>query len=90
MAYIKQNWKNFPDETTPITAERMNHIEDGIYNTLNEIINIIKQRTSPIRTKKALGILYSDTISKENLSHIILEQVVMKEIASKFDKEDLI
>lgn len=41
MAYIKQNWKNFPDETTPITAERMNHIEDGIYNTLNEIINIM-------------------------------------------------
>ena len=61
-----------------------------INNNENEIINIIKQRTSPIRTKKALGILYSDTISKENLSHIILEQVVMKEIASKFDKEDLI
>lgn len=41
MAYIKQDWKDFPNETTPITAERMNHIEDGIYNTLNEIINIM-------------------------------------------------
>lgn len=41
MAYTKQDWKDFPNETTPITAERMNHIEEGIYDTLNEIINII-------------------------------------------------
>lgn len=41
MAYTKQDWKDFPNETTPITAERMNHIEEGIYNTLNEIINIM-------------------------------------------------
>lgn len=30
MAYEKQIWKDLPDETTPITAERMNHIENGI------------------------------------------------------------
>lgn len=35
MAYIKQDWKDFPNETTPITAERMNHIEEGIYENSN-------------------------------------------------------
>lgn len=29
-AYVKQEWKDLPDQTTPITAERLNHMEDGI------------------------------------------------------------
>lgn len=28
--YDKQLWKDYPDTTTPITADRLNHIEDGI------------------------------------------------------------
>lgn len=28
--YDKQLWKDYPDTSTPITAERLNHIEDGI------------------------------------------------------------
>ena len=32
MAYQKQTWKNLPNQTTPITAERLNHMEDGIYD----------------------------------------------------------
>lgn len=30
MAYVKQTWKDLPDTTTPLTAERLNHMEDGI------------------------------------------------------------
>lgn len=30
MAYVKQEWKNLPNQTTPANATRMNHIEDGI------------------------------------------------------------
>lgn len=30
MAYVKQNWENLPSTNTPITAERLNHMEDGI------------------------------------------------------------
>ena len=37
MAYIKQNWFN---GETIATAERMNHIEDGIYNIYNNIFPI--------------------------------------------------
>lgn len=28
--YIKQTWENLPSETTPISAERLTHIEEGI------------------------------------------------------------
>lgn len=41
MAYVKQEWKNLPNQTTPANATRMNHIEDGIYNNSVEISNII-------------------------------------------------
>lgn len=30
MAYEKQEWKNGEDGDTPITAERLNHMEQGI------------------------------------------------------------
>ena len=32
MAYTYENqlWKDYPDTTTPITADRLNHMEDGI------------------------------------------------------------
>lgn len=30
MSYIKQEWKNLPNQTTPANATRMTHIEDGI------------------------------------------------------------
>ena len=29
-AYVKQAWKNKPDTSTPLSAERLRHIEDGI------------------------------------------------------------
>lgn len=35
MAYEKQNWENFPSTETPITAERLNHMEDGIEEAWN-------------------------------------------------------
>ena len=28
--YEKQLWKDYPDTTTPITSDRLNHMEDGI------------------------------------------------------------
>lgn len=30
-AYEKQFWLDFPDTDTPITADSLNHIEEGIY-----------------------------------------------------------
>lgn len=30
MAYTPKNWKDLPDETTPIEAESLNHIEQGL------------------------------------------------------------
>ena len=40
MAYTKQVWKNLPDKTTPFTAERMNHIEQGISDLYDAIFPI--------------------------------------------------
>lgn len=31
MAYQKQTWENSPSTNTPVSAERLNHMEDGIY-----------------------------------------------------------
>lgn len=42
MAYEKQDWKDLPDESTPINATRLKHIEDGIYDNSNEADMILK------------------------------------------------
>lgn len=39
MAYIKQTWENLPSEETPISAERLTHMEEGIYNNSVELEN---------------------------------------------------
>ena len=42
MAYVKQEWKNLPNQTTPVNATRMEHIEQGIYDNSVAISNIIE------------------------------------------------
>ena len=37
MAYTQKIWKDLPDETTPIKAADLNHIETGIYNNSVDI-----------------------------------------------------
>lgn len=39
MEYSEQDWKNLPDETTPINDERLNHMEKGI-NDNSKMISI--------------------------------------------------
>ena len=40
MAYVKQVWENLPNKMTPVNAERMNHIEDGIADLYNAIFPV--------------------------------------------------
>lgn len=40
MSYTKQTWENLPSTTTPITADRLNHMEDGIYNANEGLIEV--------------------------------------------------
>lgn len=49
MAYEKQTWEDYPSTNTPITSNRLNHIEQGIYDnsttlqtittTVNDLVN---------------------------------------------------
>lgn len=50
MAYIKQDWKDYPDTTTPINSTRLNHMEDGISAALTED-NITTDMTSTEENK---------------------------------------
>lgn len=64
MAYEKQNWKNLPSKETPVNAERLNHIEEGIYEN-----SIGKQETlvsgENIKTINNQSILGSGNITIE-------------------------
>ena len=35
--YIKQTWVDYPDTSSPLTAERFNHMEDGIEDASSSI-----------------------------------------------------
>lgn len=37
MSYTKQTWQNLPNQTTPLSAQRLNHMEDGIYDA-NQVV----------------------------------------------------
>ena len=56
MAYVKQEWKNLPNQTTPVNATRMEHIEQGIYDNSVAISNIIESGSN----SKGTWVKYSD------------------------------
>lgn len=46
MAYKKQEWENGKDGNTPITADRLNHIENGINDAAKKADNADKKAGS--------------------------------------------
>lgn len=56
MAYVKQEWKNLLNQTTPVNATRMDHIEQGIYDNSVAISNIIESGSN----SKGSYVKYSD------------------------------
>lgn len=48
VAYVKQLWKNKPDTSTPLSAERLLHIEDGIKGNSDAIEKIAAAVVSQI------------------------------------------
>ncbi len=56
MSYIKQDWKNLPNTTTPFNATRMEHIEQGIYDNSVAISSIVESGSN----SKGSYVKYSD------------------------------
>lgn len=48
MAYVKQTWHDLPQTDTPITASRMNHIEDGIADVDSRIPAVVPTKLSDL------------------------------------------
>lgn len=64
MAYEKQAWSNFPDQNSPLTADRLNHMEEGI-RLGNESNAGLTGTTPPSTTPTAIGIIYTRTTTGE-------------------------
>lgn len=46
MAYQKQTWENAPSTNSPLSADRLNHMEDGIDNAYKQIKNSYNTSTA--------------------------------------------
>ena len=77
MSYIKTNWQNKPNQSTPINAANLNHIEDGISNTYPVILYDNDEGSSSTIT-------LSDNVSNYNFIEIYyfkdLNQIVSSKI----------
>lgn len=71
MAYIKKEWKDLPDQTTPINAESLNNIETGIYNNDINIGNLNNL----------------NTVAKDNLVNAINEIIPNQSMITAFSPE---
>lgn len=50
MAYEKQTWEDYPSTNTPITSDRLNHIEQGIYDNSTDIVSTATQLRNEMKT----------------------------------------
>lgn len=67
MPYSKQTWIDLPDETTPLSAERLNHIEDGI--------DAATQTAEAVTTADEVTFSPSGSVSSTTVQDAILEVV---------------
>lgn len=62
MTYEKQTWENLPSQTTPISAERLAHLETQYEEALSEVENQIGDAGSPIGA--ALAVAGAPTVTE--------------------------
>lgn len=64
--YVKQAWKNKPNVSSPLNADRLNHMEAGIENNskkIKETVTAVNELTEKVLTLKA-----SCTVSEKKLT----------------------
>ena len=90
MAYTKTNWEDAPSTATPLCAESLNKIENGIYNNSIDIalaggnINTLSERIIAINT--ALSAKADKTELEDEITDI--DETVTMKINLKADKAD--
>ena len=91
MAYTKTNWEDAPSTATPLCAENLNKIENGIYENSIEIalagdnINTLSERTIAINT--ALSAKADKTELEDEITDI--DETVTMKINLKADKDSV-
>lgn len=91
MAYTKTNWEDAPSTATPLCAESLNKIENGIYNNSIDIaladsnINTLSERITAINT--ALSAKADKTELEDEITDI--DETVTMKINLKADKDSV-
>ena len=63
MAYEKQTWEDYPSTNTPITSDRLNHIEQGIYDNSTTLQTIATTAQNIIESgSNANGVIFSSSL----------------------------
>lgn len=65
--YVKQAWKNKPNVSSPLNADRLNHMEDGIENNSKKIKEIVPA-VNELTEKLAAYYITLDNISINQIS----------------------
>ncbi len=75
MSYTKQTWEDLPSLNTPITANRLNHMEDGI-----DVVNTLESKIGDLTELK--------TINKTKLVDAINENVDSINVLKTYSSEE--
>ena len=90
-AYVKQLWKNKPDTSTPLSADRLLHIEDGIKGNSDAIAKIaaavVNQITNDPDKIASMAALYAVNQSVTKLNSDLAGKFSLTE-ASLYLKRD--
>ena len=78
MAYQKQIWENAPSTNSPLSADRLNHMEDGIDNAYKQIKNSYNTSTNDSYSCNYINnvIPTITTVSDNELKYIKIDNVV--------------
>ena len=86
VAYVKQAWKNKPDTSTPLSATRLTHVEEGVKANSDAIAKIaaavINQQANDVNKIPSSALMYSvnEKVDKAN------SDLTVKDVTAHFYK----
>ena len=72
--YVRQIWKNKPNSSSPLNADHLNHMEDGIENNskkIKELVPAVNELTENIDNT-----CYSKRLGEHNITNLLLIDLI--------------
>lgn len=89
MSYTRTNWKDYPEKATPVNAENLNNMEDGIEEAILAAENLRNEMLKCIKQENVVGTGSKETVASSAWVQSLESMITTLQRTHKGDVENL-